>query len=138
MKTNRVIGLSLVLVVLMAVVAAAALASSDTPDVVDDIVDEPVAQARDLAMQCMLDNYPDGLGVPLVPHPDHWDTEYLTPEGWCGSSTWQFTQDGWTVTVQYPIVLEPIYTVTVDYVTPSVPDFTATVQNGEVIGFEFA
>ena len=89
-------------------------------------------------MQYMLDNYPPDVGVPLVPHPDHWDAEYLTPDGFVGASTWQFTQGGWTATVQYAIVLEPVYTVTIDYVTSSVPQFTATVQNGEVTGFDFA
>jgi len=102
MKLKMVFGILLVFVAILAVAATAVVYSA--PAEVDD---DPVAQARDLAMQCMLDNYPDGVGVPLVAHPDHWDAENLTPEGWCGSSTWRYTQGGWTATVQYAVVLDP-------------------------------
>jgi hypothetical protein len=40
--------------------------------------------------------------------------ENLTPELF-GASNLQYTAAGWTVTVSYPVVLEPTYTVDVEY-----------------------
>ncbi|NIQ81384.1 MAG: hypothetical protein GTN93_25470, partial [Anaerolineae bacterium] len=33
-----------------------------------------------------------------------WSEENITPEGLLGSSTFQYTADGWTITVSFPIV----------------------------------
>jgi hypothetical protein len=45
-----------------------------------------------------------------------WTGERATPEGLVGAETYVYTTaNGWNVTVQYPVVLHPIYTVNATY-----------------------
>ena len=74
-------------------------------------VPEPPESARDKAMYYILQEHKE-LGVLQVPA--SWTMENLTP-GLLGASNLQYTAAGWTVTISYAVVLEPIYTVDVEY-----------------------
>jgi hypothetical protein len=76
-----------------------------------EAVPEPPEFARDTAITYILQAHEE-LGAPQVP--SSWEMENLMP-GLLGASNLQYTADGWTVTVSYPVVLEPTYTVDVKY-----------------------
>ena len=66
-----------------------------------------------------------------------WHEETLTPEGWVGANTVQYKKGEWTVTVSNSVVLEPVYSVEIEF-TGS-PNFTwkGTVdQDGSVSPIE--
>ncbi len=72
----------------------------------------PPEIAKDLAIEYIVENYPElgTIKIPVV-----WDIEDLTRTGLLGASTLQFVGDGWTVNVTYPVVMKPVYTVSVRY-----------------------
>jgi hypothetical protein len=43
----------------------------------------------------------------------------LVTTGTVGTATYKYTSNGWTVTMTYPIVPNPVYTVTVTYMKPT-------------------
>lgn len=44
-----------------------------------------------------------------------WTGGRVTPEGLVGAETYTYTSLGWNVTITYPVVLNPVYTVIADY-----------------------
>ncbi|MCW3991364.1 MAG: hypothetical protein NWE79_01535 [Candidatus Bathyarchaeota archaeon] len=92
--------------------------------VVDEVWDElnqrevahtellPPEFAKDLAIEYILKSHSE-LGT--VPLPEVWAFEILTPEGLVCASTQQFVGDGWTVNVSFPVVMRPVYTISVRY-----------------------
>lgn len=74
---------------------------------------------RDLAIQYILENYPQLVELAA---PEEWEFTDLTPEGLLGASTYRYTGLSWSVTVYFMVVLEPIYTVSVEY--SGDPEFT--------------
>ena len=44
-----------------------------------------------------------------------WTGGRTTPEGMVGGETYIYLSQGWNVTITYPVVLNPVYTVTADY-----------------------
>ena len=72
--------------------------------------------SRDVALEYILESYPElsELVNPLKIRTP-WHEENLTPKGWVGSTTVQFTKGDWTVKVSNAVVLEPVYTVEVEY-----------------------
>jgi hypothetical protein len=44
-----------------------------------------------------------------------WTGGRTTPEGIVGGEMYTYTSPGWNVTITYPVVLNPIYTITADY-----------------------
>ena len=71
---------------------------------------------RDVALRYILENYPE---LSELRNPSTirtpWNEKNLTPQGWVGSNTIQFTKEDWTVKVSNAVVLEPVYTVEVEY-----------------------
>jgi hypothetical protein len=103
-----------IVVVFMAisVITAVIVVAARTNDVGE--VSESVF-ARDTALRFIFYNCPELLGVinpSTIRTP--WDVENIDPEEWVGSTTVRFTKFDWTVTVSYPVVLEPIYTVSIE------------------------
>lgn len=45
---------------------------------------------------------------------DEWSISNMTPDGLVGTSTIQYSGDGWTITVTYPVVWKPTYSVEVE------------------------
>jgi hypothetical protein len=75
--------------------------------------DEPLSpnQVKDLAVQYIIENYPE-LGVEM---PGYWAFDVITPQGLIGSTMMRFTGEGWEVNMSYPVVLNPVYTVSIGY-----------------------
>ena len=74
-----------------------------------------------------------GLGTPSI-----WQERNLTPEGLVGSNVVEFTSDGWTVKVSNAVVLEPVYTVEIEFVGDVDFQWRGTVdQDGNVVELEF-
>lgn len=62
-----------------------------------------------------------------------WSGGDVTPSGIVGSSTYTYLSSGWNVTMQYPIVPDPIFTVTADYSSKGLSIlWKGTWQNGTV------
>ncbi|MFH2110458.1 MAG: hypothetical protein ABIJ47_04260 [Candidatus Bathyarchaeota archaeon] len=79
----------------------------------------PPEMARDLALRYILENFPQLAEMAV---PEEWEFTDLTPEGLLGASTYRYTGLDWSVTVRFMVVLEPGYTVSVEYSDD--PEFT--------------
>ena len=106
------------LTIIFAVIVVAALSTATvlglqngTVPEDQEAVPEPPESARDTAITYILQAHEE---LSSLQSPDSWVMENLTP-GLLGASNLQYTADGWTVTVSYPVVLEPTYTVDVEY-----------------------
>ena len=130
-KMGMVIGMMTAIVIsAVIVVAAGNIAQEEAP--------EGPAFGRDMALKYLLESKSElaGLGNPSKIRTP-WNEETLTPEGWVGANTVQYTKGKWTVTVSNPVVLEPVYSVEIEF-TGS-PNFTwkGTVdQDGNVSTIE--
>jgi hypothetical protein len=90
-------------------------------------------QARDLAVEYVLANYPELEGVE---EPTVWAMEDLTPEGLLGYSTFQYASGSWAVEVGFPVVWKPTYQVELTLDVEPVFTWTGTVaQDGTVSTF---
>jgi hypothetical protein len=95
---------------------------------------------RDIALQHILENYPE---LNEIRNPSTirtpWNEKNLTPNGWVGSNAVQFTKGDWTVKISYAVVLEPVYTVEVEYAGSNAFRWIGTVdQAGNVGVIEFS
>jgi hypothetical protein len=48
-----------------------------------------------------------------------WSGGRVTPENLLGAETYTYQAQGWEVTIHYPVVMTPLYEITVDYSTTS-------------------
>lgn len=133
MKDGLVIAFIAVLIIPAVYVYAARLSESwDAP--------EGSVTSRDIALHYILENYPE-LGAMVNPSTIRtpWHEENLTHNRWVGSTTVQFTKGDWTVTVFNAVVLEPVYTVEVEYTGINAFYWKGTVdQDGNVSVIEFS
>ncbi|MCJ7762822.1 hypothetical protein MUP38_05135 [Candidatus Bathyarchaeota archaeon] len=78
-----------------------------------------------------------------------WTGGRTTPEGIVGAETYTYISQGWNVTITYPVVPNPIYTITADYSATSANSgasipyramWQGTWENGNVteISYDFA
>jgi hypothetical protein len=110
---------------------------------IDDFQKPPVQQAQLDAFCYFVDNHSE---VSQYFNFAGWQGARITPEGLCGAETYSYTgmmynataiyPTGWVMTVQYPVVPNPIYSVNITY-TPSgttqrIIDWQGTCQNGTV------
>lgn len=64
-----------------------------------------------------------------------WVGERTTPEGLVGSETYFYQTGGWTMEIQYPVVLNPIYTISANFTGRGVVNYiswTGTWQTGQI------
>jgi len=124
-KNVNKIAVVLVVIVVAALSTATALGlqNGTTPEP-QESVPEPPEFARDTAIDYILQTHEE---VGALSVPSSWETQNLTP-GLLGASNLQYTGDGWTVTVSYPVVLEPTYTVEVEYTGEASFQWTGTVS----------
>jgi len=87
----------------------------------------PPEFAKDLAIEYVLENYPE-LGA--IPIPEVWIFFDLTPEGLVGAFTLKFTGDGWIVNVSNPVVWKPTYEVEIEYTGEISFHWKGTVDQG--------
>ncbi|MDD3791642.1 MAG: hypothetical protein PHY74_00755 [Candidatus Bathyarchaeota archaeon] len=72
-----------------------------------------------------------------------WTGGRVTPEGLTGSETYNYQGSGWNVTIQYPVVLNPTYTLTANYTpvdahsTEPIIEWSGTLSNGVIVETEF-
>jgi hypothetical protein len=125
----------LIIVVVAAFLTATALGLQNgaAPENQESATEHPEF-ARDTAINYILKAHEE-LGALSVP--DSWEMENLTLII-LGASNLQYTNDGWTVNVSYPVVLEPTYTVDIEYTIEVSFQWAGTVsQNGNVVEIEF-
>jgi hypothetical protein len=67
--------------------------------------------AVNIVVEYLRENYTEAENLAIG---DDWSVANLTPEGLLGSSTLQYSGDGWAITVSYPVVWKPTYTVEVE------------------------
>jgi len=107
-------------------------------NMVQEEVPEGPAFGRDMALRYLLENNAElaGLGNPsMIRTP--WHEEFLTPEGWVGANTVQYTKGEWTVTVSNPVVLDPVYSVEIEFTgSPSFAWKGTVDQDGNVSTIE--
>jgi hypothetical protein len=65
--------------------------------------------------------------VPYMQDISSWTGGRTTPEGLAGGETYSYESTGWNVTIRYPVVLNPTYTVTANYTSPISQVFPAQV-----------
>jgi len=68
--------------------------------------------ARDAAIRYIVEKYPELADLAV---PSEWKFTDLTPEGMLGASTYRYMGLNWNVTIRFMVVLEPVYTVTVEH-----------------------
>jgi hypothetical protein len=91
--------------------------------------DDSPDQAKDLAVQYIIESYPE-LGVEL---PGYWAFEIITPQGRIGSTLLRFTGEGWEVNVSFPVVLKPVYRVSISYSGPVAFDWGGSIDSSGVV-----
>lgn len=74
-----------------------------------DVVTSPES-ARDYGVTYLIKTYSLSYATPLS-----WTLEELTPNGTVGSASFKCTSGPWSVTVKYPVVLKPTYTILIGY-----------------------
>ena len=109
MKKSTIL-LTVIVVAAFLVATALGLQNSTIPESQNN-VPEPPESARNAAINYILQAH---IEVGALQVPSSWEMQNLTPD-LLGASTLQYTENGWNVTVSYPVVLEPMYTVIVEY-----------------------
>jgi hypothetical protein len=130
------ITVALVVVVVAAFLTAAAfgLQNGTAPEMQKD-VPEPPEVARNTAIDYLMQAHEELAALQV---PSSWEMQNLTP-GLLGASNLQYTRDGWTATVRYPVVLEPTYTIDIDYTGEVSFQWIGTVnQDGNISETNFA
>ena len=133
MKNGLVIAFMAALIIPSVFVYASRLGESSE-------VSEGSVISRDVALQYILESYPElsELGNPSTIRMP-WQDENLTPNEWVGSNTVRFTKGGWTAKVSNAVVLDPVYTVEVEYTESNAFCWKGTVdQAGNVSVLEFS
>ena len=91
--------------------------------------------ARNAAIDFIIMNHEELRNLQI---PSSWKVRNLTPEGWVGYTTWQYTGGGWTVNVSYPVVQYPEYTIKIEYTGEVSFQWKGTVdQSGSVVEISF-
>jgi len=71
---------------------------------------------RDAAMEYIKVNHAE---VALFMDKLEWTGGRVTPEGLLGAETYTYSSSGWLVTLNYPVVANPVYKITVSYSVPN-------------------
>jgi hypothetical protein len=89
-----------------------------------------VEQARNQVMAYIQSNHPETAAVLPV---SNWTGGHVDQGMLLGSETYSYTGGNWTITLQYPVVPNPIYTATANYTSASTNiAWAGTWQNGTV------
>jgi hypothetical protein len=129
--------MGMVIAMMTAIVISAVIIVA-SGNIVQDEAPEGSVFGRDIALRYLLES---GTGLSGLINPSSirtpWHVETLTPKGWVGANTVQFTKGEWTVTVSYPIVPEPVYSVEIEFTGSPAFIWEGTVdQNGNVFTIE--
>ena len=132
MKMSMIAGLVAVLLIPAFIVVAI-----DNPR--ETTVPEGPEFGRDKAIRFILDNYED---LRDLVNPSKirtpWNEENLTPKELVGYNTLQYTKGDWTVEVSNAVVLNPVFSVEIDFTGDNPFHWKGTVdQDGTVTVIEF-
>ena len=107
--------MSMVIAMMTAIMISAVIVVA-AGNIVQEEVPEGPAVGRDMAHMYLLESHAElaGLGNPSKIRTP-WNEETLTLEGWVGANTVQYTKGEWTVTVSNPVVLDPVYSVEIEF-----------------------
>lgn len=100
----------------------------DTPVVNPNILSPE--QAVELTVQHLVLNYRQLDGATI---PNRWATEDLTPQGLLGSSKTRYTAEDWTITITWPVVWKPTYTLEINHGGPDGFNWKGTVDQNQNI-----
>ena len=108
MLTHKKLSVVLALVTVLIVVGGVswAVIDSQQPDL------SIREQVRDDAMAYIKTNHPE---TAQFMNNLTWTGGRTTPPDILGAETYTYTSQGWNVTIQYPVIQNPIYTITADY-----------------------
>ena len=91
--------------------------------------------ARNAAIDFILMNHEELRNLQI---PSSWKVRNLTPEGWVGYTTWQYTGGGWTVEVSNAVVRVPTFSIEIEYAGGVSFLWKGTVdQDGNVVEMEY-
>ncbi len=71
---------------------------------------------REVALTYIKDNHPE---TAQFTNNLSWKGGRTTPEGIVGAETYTYNANGWQVTIQYPVIPNPVYEITVNYNVPN-------------------
>ena len=132
---NKIGLVSLVIVISCFLTATALGLQNGTVPESQNETPEPPEVARDKAVEYVLQAHEELVSIQA---PSEWEMRNLSP-GLLGASNIQYTSGGWNVTVSYPVVLSPTYTVEVNYTGDLSFKWAGTVdQNWTVAETDFA
>jgi len=80
----------------------------------------PTERIRDEAIQYMKAKHPE---TAEFMKDLYWSGGRATPHGLVGAETYEYEAKGWVVTIKYPVVPNPEYSVTADYSVSRVPGY---------------
>ncbi|MCW4024967.1 MAG: hypothetical protein NWF01_08035 [Candidatus Bathyarchaeota archaeon] len=103
-----------IVIILVGYYAYSYLNSTPTPELTEQ------EQARNDAIAYIKANHTET--EQFFPSTLTWEGGEATPEGLVGSETYIYTCNGWNVTIHYPVVANPEYTITVTYTDPTATD----------------
>jgi hypothetical protein len=97
-------------------------------------------QVRDLTMDYISTNHPQ---TAQYMNSHTWTGGRTTPEGIMGAETYSYQNSGWNVTMQYPVVPNPIFSIKVEYApiqsyysqassSSAIVSWQGTMQNGTI------
>ncbi|MCW4013259.1 MAG: hypothetical protein NWF07_09755 [Candidatus Bathyarchaeota archaeon] len=69
-------------------------------------------EAFDIVITYLREEYTEAESLELTPD---WSIANLTPENLVGASTIEYSGDGWTITISYPVVWKPTYSFEVEH-----------------------
>jgi hypothetical protein len=108
MLTHKQLSVALALVTVLTVVGGVswAVINSQQPDI------SIREQVRDDAMAYIKTNHPE---TAQFMNNLTWTGGRTTPQDILGAETYTYTSQGWNVTIQYPVIANPVYAITADY-----------------------
>ena len=127
-----------IVIAMMTAIMISAVIVVAAGNIVQEEAREGPAFGRDMALRYLLESHAKlaGLGDPSKIRTP-WYEETLTPEGWVGANTVQYTKGEWTVTVSNSVVLEPVYSVEIEFTgSPSFAWKGTVDQDGNVSTIE--
>ena len=71
---------------------------------------------REAVLTYIKDNHPE---TAQFTNDLSWTGGRTTPEGIVGAETYTYNSNGWQVTIQYPVIPNPVYDITVNYNVPA-------------------
>lgn len=69
-------------------------------------------EAVDILVDYLRENYPEASDLEITPE---WSIANTSPEGIIGSSSLEYSGDGWTIKISWPVVWKPTYMVEVEH-----------------------